>query len=194
MEISYLPLKQGIVGDVSSYGRAGGRVAASRERLNMNTEGKTCGAFEYHWPYMHAFHRRLNYLNRIWTSAPGWGCHGYRAPQSVSLSHTHTHTRGSQIWRCEFQRYPVKYCVAEVQHQAAAARQGELSNTQRLCWPRPRANLGCRQHRVLGDLNQSVKVSAPPSLSIFSSCKDFFPPLPSPCFSHLPLLSFFLKG
>lgn len=41
----------------------------------------------------------------------------------------------------------------------------KLSNTQRLCWPRPLANLSCRQHRVLADLNQSVKVSAPSSFS-----------------------------
>ena len=65
----------------------------------------------------------LNYLNRIWTSAPGWGCHGYWAPTvclprslslSVSLSSSHTHIRASErarvlkIWRCEFAEIPGK--------------------------------------------------------------------------------------
>lgn len=73
---------------------------------------------------------------------------------------------------------------------------GELSNTQRLCWPRPLANLGCGQHRVLGDLNQSVKVSAPPlPLHLFLPQGFFFPPLPSfrpPLLLLSEPLSFFL--
>lgn len=51
MEISHLPLKQGIMGDIISLGGGGGgvqggHVAPSRERLNMNMEGETCSAFK----------------------------------------------------------------------------------------------------------------------------------------------------
>lgn len=61
--------------------RGGGHVAWPRESLNMNTQSRTRSAFEYRWPYMRAaFHCRQNYLHRIWTAAPGWGCHGDWAP------------------------------------------------------------------------------------------------------------------
>lgn len=46
VEISYLPLNRGIVGEVSSYRACRG--SPSTEKLNMNTGGrKTCSAFEY---------------------------------------------------------------------------------------------------------------------------------------------------
>jgi len=90
-------------------------------------------------------------------------------PQCVSFSLSCTHKRASQTW--SFLRYLGTFF--EVQYGAAAARQ-ELSNTPRLCWPRPLANLGWRQHRVLGDLNQSVKVSAPPSPRYLCLLQGFF--------------------
>lgn len=97
----------------------------------------------------------------------------------LSPSRTHTHKRGFsnlEMWVSEISS---KILCRWGAVSSCSCEAGELSNTQRLCWPRPLANLGCRQHRVLGDLNQSVKVSAPPSLSIFSSCKDSSPtPLP----------------
>lgn len=122
---------------------------------------KARSTFKYHWPYMHAIHPKLNYLNRIWTSAPGWGCHGYQTPQYVSLYRA---SETLQIGRCEFQRYSVKCCVVGTQHRAAAARHESYLTRRDRADPDPLANLGCRQHRALSDLNQSVKVSPPPNL------------------------------
>lgn len=110
---------------------------------------------------MHAFHRRLNYPNRIRTSTPGGGCHGYRAPLFVFFFITRARLSGSGD--ASFQRCPVKYCVAAPSGSCEAPR---LSNRRRLCWPRPPlTNLGWRQQRALADLNQSFKVSTPPSFA-----------------------------
>lgn len=95
---------------------------------------KTCSAFKYHWPYMHAFHCRLNYLNRIWTSAPGWGCHGYWAPQSVSLYHQRTHISARfsnlKMWVSEISS---KILCRWGAVSSCSCEAGKLSNTQRDC-------------------------------------------------------------
>lgn len=117
---------------------------------------------------------------------------------SLSLYHARTHmSEALKSGDVSFSEISSKILCCWGAISSCSCKARELSNTQRLCWPRPLANLGCRQHRVLADLNQSVKVSAPPSFAphLFL-LHGFFSltPLP-PCFSHLTsCLSFLLKG
>lgn len=105
---------------------------------------------------------------------------------TVSLSPAQR--QGSQIWRCELQRYPVKYCSTEVQRGAAAARQRSYLTRggERLCWPRPLANLGCTVYWAIS-INPSRCQLLPRSLSLPSA--QFFTPHP-PVLFHLTPLSF----
>lgn len=119
-------------------------------------------------------------------------------PRSLSLSLSHAHTsealKSGDVSFLEISS-EILFCWGAASSCSCEA--AKLSNTQRLCWPRPLANLSCRQHRVLADLNQSVKVSAPSSFSphLFLLRGFFFTLSPPPCFSHLtPCLSFLLKS
>lgn len=97
--------------------------------------GRARHAFEYRWPYMHTFFI-VGWITWIAYEpmhlagvAMDTGPHSLPPALSLLLSfyHTCTHISGLlKSWRCEFQRYPVKYFAAEVQYQAAAARQGSV--------------------------------------------------------------------
>lgn len=139
---------------------------------------------------MHAFHPRLNYPNRIRTSTPGGGCHGYRAPRfCLFLPHASETLR---IRRCKFFR-GVQWNIALQRRDAAARRHGyptggDCADPEPPPPHTPFANLGWRQQRALADLNQSFKVSTPP---IFCSCKDIRHPSPDNCISSLTSWPFF---
>lgn len=88
---------EGIVVKIRSHGRAGVGWGVMWGGSERSTEARTRGAFEYRWPYMHAVFI-VGWITWIAhePAAPGWGCHGYRAPQTVSLYRTLT------FWRSEF--------------------------------------------------------------------------------------------
>lgn len=101
-----------------------------------------------------------------WLGLP-WilGPHSLSVSRSFLLSLSCTHRRrfaNLKMWLSEISS-KILWCWGAV--SSCSCQAGKLSNTERLCWPGPLANLGCRQHRVLGDLNRSVKVSAAPTFS-----------------------------